>query len=468
MPLVLASVASAFGCQLLYDKNDLTIATGGDGGATTTTQGGGGAGAATSTGSTSMGGGGATTTSMGGGGTTTSSAEGGGGAGGMTTSMGGGGTGGTSSAGGGGTGGTTTSTTTTTTTTMDCSTERLFVLGTSPTSVLCAASDSTGSTWTSTTSATAFSNARPAAGLLDAQTGVGVFYQEAGATMKGPLRAVELVNGTCGAPANVLTVVTKAAPGVALLGGKVQALFQGAEGAGSDHPFSTAWSPASWSTPDDIDMNVFSPAPAAIATSGAEMLAVYGGGDDNLYRVRYAAGAWQPPAVSFKNAAMSSEQANKTLTPAAAGLDAGGWLVVFQDKAAPGTQLRWLRGDAAANMESKVLATALSPSPVALAGTPGGAVLAYRGTDNKVYASVYASAGDAWSPIVEIPGATTTSSPAVANGVCTHDAELVYTDAGGVVRHSFLEAGTWSMPVAVDAAATGMTGVAIAATPRAR
>lgn len=461
-PVLIASLASVLGCQLLYEKNDLQVSTGGSGGTSTTTAGGGGSGGTTSSSSTtSVGGGGGTTTSTGGGGSGGTTSTGGGGSGG-TTSTGGGGSGGTTSTGGGGSGGT--GGTTTTTTTDDCADERLFVLGTSATSVLCATFAPMPAQWSSTVSTAAHSLARPAAALLDAQTGVGVLYEEAGATGKGPLRAVELVNGQCGAPANVLTVVTKAAPSVAVVGAAVQALFQGAEGAGTDHPFSTGWSTGVWSPPDDIDVNVFSPTIAGLAASGADMLAVYGGGDDNLYRVRSANGVWQPPATAFKNAAMMNEQTNKALTPAVAGIGAGSWLVVFQEKAAP-TQLRWLTGDASTNTPSQQIPTALSASSVALARTQTGAVLAFRGTDDNVYASLYAAAGDTWGPIVQVPGATTQISPAVSAGVCTHQAELVYIDAAGIIRHSSLEAGAWSAPVAVDAAATAMKGVALASSP---
>lgn len=452
--VMVASATSAFGCQLLYEKNDLTVGTGGGGAATTsTTASSGGAGGATTT-ETAMGG---TTTSAGGtggaGGATTTG--GAGGAGGATTSTGGaGGAGGT-----GGTGGSTTSTTTTTPTCED----PLFVLATGDAGLLCAAY-APASGWTSTPKANGSSTARPAAVFVDGQTGVGVFYQGAAS---GPLRAVELAVGAgdaCGDPADVLTVTTKAAPSVAVLNGQARALFQGAVGAGTDHPFVAAWDPVTkWAAPAQIDMNVFSATVAGLATSGTSMLAVYGGGDDNLYRVRFAGAAWQLPATCFKDAMSNCEQANKAITPAVTGLDAGGWLVVFQEKAAP-TELRWLTGDGAMNVASQKIAGAASSSPVAVARVNGGAVLGFRGTDGKVYAAVYESAGGVWGAVTQIGAGTTSTSPAVSAGSCSHRAELVYVDAvDGSIRHASLENGTWSAPVMVGGA--GMKGVAIAAVP---
>jgi hypothetical protein len=432
--MVVAGGASAFGCQLLYDKEKLELAAGGGAGGTTTSAGGGGA---TTTSTTS------TTTS-------TSSAGGGGagGTGGSTTSMGGGGTGGT-----GGTGGSMT------TTTVVCD-DPLFVLATSATEVLCA-HYSPMSGWTSSPRATGSSTARPAAALLDAQTGVGVFYQ-GGAT--GPLRAVEVAGGACGAPADVLAVTTKAAPSLAVLGGQVRALFQGAVGMGTDHPFVTAWDPVTkWAAPAQIDMNVFSQAVAGLGASGAEMLAAYGGGDDNLYRVRFAGAAWQLPAACFVDAGGACEQANKVITPAIAGLDAGGWLVVFQEEASA-TQLRWLTATAAGNAPAQALAGASSSSPVALARVEGGAVLAFRGTDENVYAAVYESSTGTWGPIQPIGGGSTAVSPAVAAGTCTHRAELVYVEkSDGSIQHASLENGSWSPPAAV--AGANLSGVAIAGVP---
>lgn len=444
-----ATAAWTFGCQLLYQKNELTVSTGG----TTSSSGSAGSGGGgTGGGGTSTG-----TTTMGGGGMAGASTSSSGGAGGSTMSMGGGGS--TMSSGGGGSGGmmsTSTTTTTSTSTGTMCTGDRLFLLGTSASNVLCATFTTMGG-WVKSTSPSASSNERPAVGLIDAQKGVGTFFE---GTAPGALRQIDLANGVCGAPADVLTIKTKAAPSGTVLAGKVQVLFQGAVGAGTDHPFLTAWDAANdWSAPAQIDVNVFSPQIAGLAASGTDMLAVYGGGDDNLYRVRHSGGAWQLPAACFKDAVMNCEQTNKAIQPAVAGLPGGGWLVVFQDKAS-GTTLRWLTQDAVTTA-SVPIAGASSSSPVSLASTPGGAVLAFR---NAATGAVSAAEfdGKAWGAVQTLPGnPTTPASPSIAAGVCTHAAELVYIDAAdGSVKHASLEAGVWSAPVLVGGAS--MKGVAIA------
>lgn len=452
--MMVAIAAGAFGCQLLYDKNDLTVSTGGAAGnpgttttgGTSTTSGGG-----TTTATGGMGGAGgsvggsAGATSAGGGGATSSGGAAGAGGLGGSGGLGGGGT-----AGSGGTGGTTTSST--------CD-DALFAFASSAASVMCATFTEMNG-WTVSTSAAGNSATRPAAVLTAPQDGVGVFYQ-GGAS--GPLRAVVLSGGACGAPADVLAITTKAAPSATVIGGQAHVLFQGAVGAGTDHPFVTTWDAAAmWTPPDQIDMNVFSPSVAGLGASGAELLAVYGGGDDNLYRVRKAGGAWQLPASCFKDGAQICEQANKAISPAVLGL-ATGWLVVFQEKVSL-TALRWLTGDGSANVPSQKINGASSASPVSLARTAKGAVLGFRGLDEKVYATTFDAGAAMWGPIQQVGTGMTSTSPAVAGGVCTHEAELVYIDKGdGSVRHASLEAGIWSVPDTVGG--TGMMGVALAGPP---
>lgn len=446
---VLCSPA-AFGCQLLYDKNDLTVATGGSSTGTDSTSSVGGSGGTT-----------ASTSSSGGGGTggvhmsSTSATTGG--SGGSTSSMGGtGGTTVTSSAtGGGGTGGTTT------TSTQTVCTDPLFVFATADTSVFCGTFADPA--WTFTSSVTNGTASRPAAVLTSATAGVGAFY-EGPIAGTGPLRAVEL-SGTCGAPASVPMATTKTAPVAAVLNGDAQVLFQGAIDAGTNHPFHTTWDPVTkWTTPAQIDNDVFSPMIAGLAASAGDMLAVYGGGNDALFRVRFFNG-WQLPASCFKDAMNNCEFTNKSLTPGVAALGPNNYLVVFQELANL-KSLRFLTGSSIANAPSQKISTAESVSAVALAATATGAVLAFHGTDNKVYASVYTTATDMWSPISQVGTGSTFTSPAVAKGVCTHDAELVYIDATDKqIHHAWLNAdGTWEVaPNPIGGA--NVKGVALAALP---
>lgn len=400
-----------------------------------------------------------------------------GGAGGTTTPTGGGGT--TSTSGGGGTGGvtstidTTTSTTTTsdtttsdtTTTTSDtttstttsavCSGDRLLLLGTSPGSVLCATFATSVGAWTTSESAAAIAISRPAVALLDAQRGVGVFFE---GPAPGALRALQLVTGECGTPVDIPGIQTKAAPAAAVSNGVVWVLFQGAVGAGTDHPFTTGWMGSSWLGATQVGADVFSPQLPAFASHGSDMQAVYAGGDDILYHVPVGGMAFSP--MCYPAPGNACEGASKATSPAMTSLDDNaGWLVVYQDKAG-GTALRWLV-QTGLPVSPSALAGASSSSPVSLASTKGGgAVLAFRdATTNAVSTAMFD--GLAWGPVQTLPGnPTTTASPSVARGLCTHTAEIAYVDAAdGAVKHASLEAGTWSAPVTVGGAAT--LGVAL-------
>jgi hypothetical protein len=420
------------------------------------------------------------------GGTGSGGSSGNGGTGGTTTPTGGGGT--TSISGGGGTGGvtstidTTTSTTTTsdttstttsdtttttsdtttsTTTTSDtttssavCSGDRLFLLGTSAANVMCA-TFTTMVGWTTSDNPGTGSMERPAVALIDAQKGAGVFFQ---GPAPGALRAIELVNGQCGTPADIPGIQTKTAPAAAVSNGVVWVLFQGAVGAGTDHPFTTGWMGSSWLGATQVGADVFSPQLPGFTSHGSDMQAVYAGGDDLLYHVPVGGMPFSP--MCYPVPGNACEGASKATSPAVTSLDNNaGWLVVYHDKAG-GTALRWLV-QTGLPVAPSALAGASSSSPVALASTQGGgAVLAFRDAATNVVSTALFD-GLAWGPAQALPGnPKTTASPSVARGLCTHTAELVYIDAAdGSVKHASLEAGTWSAPASVGGVA--MQGVAL-------
>jgi hypothetical protein len=110
----------------------------------------------------------------------------------------------------------------------------------------------------------------------------------------------------------------------------------------------------------------------------------------------------------------------------------------------------------------------VTADPVALAPLPaGGAMLAFRGTDGKLYAMTY-SAATGWgttAPTNLAAASTTPSPPALAKSVGTADVELAFIDAAdGSARHMRYTAGTWTAPTAIGAA-TGLTRVALASGP---
>lgn len=453
LPLVI--VPSALGCQILYDKTDLTVAAGG-GGATSTTSTGGATGGTTSTGGT----GGTTNT----GGTT-------GGTGGITGGTGGitGGTGGFTGGTGGITGGTGGTTGGTGGGTISCD-EPLFVVGTSSASskVLCA--PFAGGVWAPTVSTGSSSVGRPTAALVDAQNGVGVYY---GGGVPGPMRHVRLANGACMAPADVPTITSRAAPATATLNGTVHMLFLGAEGVGDYHPFSRLWTPAGgWTNGGQVGKWTGG-AISGIARSGTALLALHGRtssdapsmADSAVARTLYMNGSWGTEDCLQPGCPMPLELTKNAIPPALAAIP-GGWVAVFQDYD-PGTpKLRWLTFLAGASASTVVqdaggtMYPDAGAEPPSLWPTADGAVLAYRGKNGEVVTGFYTAGTNKWSAVAMIPGVTTPASPGVAHGTCSH---LVFVNgADSKVAHCAHDGAAWKCDAA-PVSPEPMTGVAIAA-----
>ncbi len=453
IPFVLLGVtALGMGCQLLYDKNDLTVSTGGAGGTTSSTSGGTG-------GTTSTTGGGGTTSS---GGSTGGSTSSGGSTGGTTT----GGTGGTTTT--GGTGGTTTTggtggVTTTTTTTTLCP-DPLMLVATSAAKVACATYKNEGP-WVATSYANAGSTLRPSASMTDGSTGIGAFYQPSG--MTGPVRVVTVSNGGCAGVSNADAATTKAAPTTTTQGGAVKMLFRGVSGGGQDRPILWSWTLAGgWvevlsPIPNVLlpTVNAIAPNGTALAANGDEMLMAHGGYDvDKLFSGRFNGAAWQAEV----DLALPT---NRTLRPALAPLGPGNWLLVAFPTS--GGTLKWGVVDGVPSFVD-IAGSNAADDTLSLTATSTGAVLAYKSAANAdVVTMAFDAAGNTWSALPVIPGAPKTSAaPALARGLCAHTAELVYIDsADGLLKHTFLEAGAWHAPAPVDDALTSMTNVSIAGLP---
>lgn len=112
------------------------------------------------------------------------------------------------------------------------------------------------------------------------------------------------------------------------------------------------------------------------------------------------------------------------------------------------------------------LTNGLTYDPMALAPLPGsGALLAYEGTDGYLYTSTLS--GTAWStPAAPFTSSTAViSTPALATGIGSASAEMVYLDGSGALWHTRLTGSGWSTPTAVASGTSGFTYVAIASGP---
>lgn len=106
-----------------------------------------------------------------------------------------------------------------------------------------------------------------------------------------------------------------------------------------------------------------------------------------------------------------------------------------------------------------------TPARPALAALPDGrAILAYQGTNNRLYYAFHAPMG--WSVPAEVSSVTEQllAPPAVATGVGDAVVDLAYVTTGGLVRHVRYQDDAWSDPVDIGTF-PGITHLALASAP---
>lgn len=257
--------------------------------------------------------------------------------------------------------------------------------------------------------------------------------------------------------ANVGTgVTTRTRPG--LVGGAAgaQLVFQG-----TDFKYYFAAFTGTWSTPEAVGPSgsqQFGANGADIALVGANPVVVYANGasSNDLYSDERVSAVWQSPASI-------SGSVDFSVIPAVVALSTGPELLAVWAQSSSG-QLRFATrtgGTWSAPADITGATTAARPSVAALPG--GGAALAFKGTDGKLYVSQYASS--TWSSPAGLssPNVNSTSSPAVAKGVGTASVEIAFIEADGVAYHSRLISSSWTTPVPIGG--TSLNNVAITSLP---
>jgi hypothetical protein len=251
-------------------------------------------------------------------------------------------------------------------------------------------------------------------------------------------------------------ITTRGRPAVAALNGAAHVIFQG-ENYKHYHAIfqGGVWNPMAAEV-GPAGAQSFGPNPAAaVALAGtSEVLIAFPGNDTNIYVQSFTGGAWQ--AASGFNAS------GVTLTPAVSTLGAGGdALVAFIGYSA--TTIYWVARTGGAWGVPALVPMALSNAPPALAPIAGGAVLAFRGTNDGVYTSLFSSAAQAWSMPVALGNFKTLTPPSLATGISGADAEIAFVDsATGKALHARLSNMVWSATAVVG---DGVSGVAIASAP---
>lgn len=231
-----------------------------------------------------------------------------------------------------------------------------------------------------------------------------------------------------------------------------------------------AFNGSMWTTTaESTKNNASSTAPQITVRNTGPALAFFGN-SSKLLSVDRLTSAW-----STSNAEIAENgESNETIPPAIVTLTNGTDLAVWVDDSANlrfstravGASTTWL----AAPLTIPGTAT---DKPVALAALTASdqAVLAYRGTDGKLYTSFFD--GTKWSTVTPLPSVLTTTTPAVARGVGgagANDAavaELAFIETDNFVYHARFQGsiatGSWSLPVPLGGAA--MQSVSIASTP---
>jgi hypothetical protein len=315
--------------------------------------------------------------------------------------------------------------------------------------------------------------------------------------------APSTVTGTATADDLSLAVVPATGHGLGLLHGTSSALV------------TTAWNGSTWSALAQLNSDTTQGRPT-LAASGSSAFAVYWGTDFKYYFESYAAGAWSsaPQAVIPSGAAQPCGPSPAVLAPLGASasllfvngscsgttnhlydsdLVSGAWQASTDVASNPsygntqrpavvaptsGPELVAVfiqQGSSQLVSASRTSGTwgapanitnALTNVPVALAPLAGGGVLlAFQGTDSKLYTATYS--GGSWSsPAAAFsPDVSVATTPALATGIGTAAAEMAYVDTTGALFHTRLTGTTWSTPTAVASGTTGFSHVAIASGP---
>ncbi len=216
----------------------------------------------------------------------------------------------------------------------------------------------------------------------------------------------------------------------------------------------------------DGGTQAFGPAAASSAAAGGALVLAYQGNDQHLYTQ-----SWTPAAGWSDGAAVGTATLYANAAPAlvALGGATNDLLVVY---VASDTKLYAAVRAAATKVWSApglVDATAFTHDEVRAAATgTDRAVVVYRGTDQKPYATTYdASRGAPWSvpaPIAGVANPAVLSVPSVSSGVCGDDALAAFVDSAGNVSTATLRGTAWASRGAV-AGIGGASVVTIATRP---
>lgn len=280
----------------------------------------------------------------------------------------------------------------------------------------------------------------------------------------GPLGSVTL-GATIGALEAVGGATTRGAPALAIAGADAHALYQSATFTmlHARRPGAAAWT--------GVDSPVgapqsFGPVPPAAAAAGADVIMAFvgdaGGGTPPVFVQTLSGGAWGAASPVTGSAAYVSASPALASVPSAA-VDL---VLVWVDDATRRLTFS-SRAQASKSWSAPAVVHTLATSndaPAVVALSPTSLVVAFRGQDDRPYASfgVIAGTNVTFAPasaIVSDASVKVASRPSVAPGVCG-DQAIAALASGGTVRAIRHRGGAWAAPETVAGAAGAHVAVA--------
>ncbi len=249
----------------------------------------------------------------------------------------------------------------------------------------------------------------------------------------------------------------RAMPWVVGSGGRHALIYQGADYKHYYGGYTGGWLPSNDPVGGGGSQQSYGPTPATMAALGTSDVAVFAGGNGDLYDQTRTGGSWQSAHGHGLGDVV-------LVTPTIVALNGGSadLMIVFIRKSDAKIMFTTRTGTTWA-APAQVDPNSYSNDPVGVTALPnGGALIGFRGLDGKVYWSRYAAG--AWSTPAPLasPNPTTPSTPALAAGVGGVDAEMVFVE-NGAAYHARLSGMAWSAPVLVGG--SGIVGVAISSAP---
>lgn len=268
--------------------------------------------------------------------------------------------------------------------------------------------------------------------------------------------------------------VTRGKPALAVTGATAHVVFQDAAFLYQHEAYTAGtWSGAPTPVvPAGLTSQPCGPWPGVLAALSSGVSLVFTNGNcpgtnlNDLFNTDLTSAGWQ----AFKNMANNPVVAPNTYPGAAVAAPlSGSPELVIAYSVVGAAQIQTSYRVNGAWMGYMPINGVLSNDELALAplATGGGVVLAYRGTDGKLYTTLYTVGSASWStPAPPFTSPTTIAGPpAVTQGIGVAAAEMAYLDATGAAWHTRLIGGMWTAPLPVAMGAAGFTNLAIASGP---